>query len=115
VTDPRPRKAWVLLANDPRSYREAIATVISQTRPDVVVETADPGVLDERITPPIPDMVVCSKATGAVRSKVPVWVELYPDHGSRSLVSIRGSLEEHDDMKLTDLLAIVDRAVDLPA
>lgn len=89
--------------------------VIRQSRPDVVVETADPGALDERIESPIPEMVVCSEATVAVRSKVPVWVELYPGHGSRSLASIRGSLEEHDDIQLPDLLAIVDRAVDSPA
>lgn len=104
-----------MLANDPRSYREAMAAVIRQAHPDVVVETADPGALDERTTPPVPDLVVCSGATGAVRSRVPIWVELYPDYGSRSVASIRGKLEVYDDMQLSDLLAIVDRAVDLPA
>ncbi len=113
--DPGSRKARVLLANDPRSYREAMAAVIRKTRPDVEVETADPGVLDKRITSPTLDMVVCSEATGAVRSKVPVWVELYPEHGARSVASIRGKQEEYDDVQLPDLLAIIDRAVDVPA
>lgn len=115
LNDPGSRKAHVLLANDPRSYREAMAVVIRKTRPDVEVETADPSVLDERITPPTPDMVICSKVTGAVKSKVPVWVELYPEHGARSVASIRGKHEEYDEIQLPDLLAILDRAVDVPA
>jgi len=107
-----PRKVRVVLANDPRSYREAMAAVIRHARPGVVVETADPEALDAFMTSPGPDMVVCSEVTDAVRSKVPVWVELYPEHGSHSFASIRGDLQEHDDMQLPDLLAIVDRAVD---
>ena len=56
-------------------------------------------------------MVICSEATDTVRSEVPVWVELYPGHGSRSLVSIEGRYEEYEDIQLPDLLAILDRAV----
>ena len=111
-TEAPSRKARIVLANDPRSYREAMAEVIRRTRPGLLVETTDPASLDAFIAPPGPDMVVCSEATDLVRSKVPVWVELYPDHGSHSLASIRGDLEKHEDMQLPDLLAIVDRALD---
>ena len=106
------RKARVLLANDPRSYREAMAAVIRHARPGVVVKTAEPEALDAFITSLGPDMVVCSEATEAVRSRVPVWVELYRDHGPHSVASVRGELEEHDNMQLPDLLALVDRALE---
>lgn len=111
-TGPPQRKAQVLLVNNPRSYREAMAAVIRHARPDVVVETADPEALDAFMTSPGPDMVVCSEATDALIESVPVWVELYRDHGSLSLASIRGDLEEHDNIELPDLLALVDRALD---
>ena len=111
-TDPRlPDKARVLLANEPRAYRETIATVIGQMREDVEVETAAPDALDGAVRRSHPRMVICSEATDTVRSEVPVWVELYPGHGSRSLASIEGRREEYEDIQLSDLLDILDRAL----
>jgi hypothetical protein len=111
-TDPRlPDKARVLLANEPRAYRETIAAVIEQMREDVEVETAVPVALDDAVRRSRPRMVICSEATETVRSEVPVWVELYPGHGSRSLASIEGRREEYEDIQLSDLLDILDRAL----
>lgn len=112
--DSRAHKTRILLANVPRAYREAIAHAIGRLRPDVEVETAEPADLDDSIRRSAPEVVVCSEATETVRSNTPVWVELYPEHGSRSLVSIAGEHEEYDDIQLPDLLSIVDRAKDLP-
>lgn len=112
--DSRARRTRVLLANTPRSYRETIAHATRRLRPDVEVETTEPGDLDSSVRRFAPDMVVCSEATEAVRSSVPVWVELYPEYGSRSVASIAGELEEYADIELGELLAILDRADALP-
>lgn len=56
-----------------------------------------------------PDMVVCSTATEAVRA-APVWVELYPEHGPVSVVSVSGGCEEVEDIELPKLLELVDQA-----
>ena len=53
----------VLMANEPRAYREGIAAVIGQLRPVVEVETVEPDALDDSIERFSPDMVICSKAT----------------------------------------------------
>ena len=106
-------RARVVLANEPRSYREAVAEAIRSLRPSTEVETVEPDNLDAAIGRSVPDMVVCSKATGVVRRTVPVWVELYPEHGARSFVSIGGTLTEYGEIQLPDLLDIVDRAVEL--
>ena len=104
------RKARVLLANETRSYREAMAEAIRLLRPGVEVTTVEPVELDRSIRQLVPDMVVCSEATDTVKASVPVWVELYPQHGARSFANIGGKREEYDEIQLPNLLSIIDRA-----
>jgi hypothetical protein len=106
----RPR---VLMANEPRAYREGIAAVISQLRPAVQVETVDPDALDDSIKHYVPDMVICSKATETLKGRVRVWVELYPENGAISVASISGRRVEYTEIQLPDLLSIVDKAEEL--
>jgi hypothetical protein len=83
----RPR---VLMANEPRAYREGIAAVIGQLRPAVEIEIVEPNALDDSIKRCVPDMVICSKATETLKDRVRVWVELYPENGAISLANIGG-------------------------
>lgn len=104
-------KPRVLLANEPRSYRQAIAGVLRELRPGVEFEEAEPEELDRRVVRRAPQLVICSRATPTVRAAAPSWVELYKDHGSLSSVSIRREQSTVEEMELSDLLLIVDRAV----
>ncbi|HET7269466.1 MAG TPA: hypothetical protein VFI90_00125 [Rubrobacter sp.] len=106
----RPR---VLMANEPRAYREGIAAVIGQLRPEVEVTTVEPSALDASINRFSPDMVICSKATDALKGRVRVWVELYPENAAWSVASIGGKRMEYDEIQLPDLLFIVDKAEEL--
>ena len=106
----RPR---VLMANEPRAYREGIAAVISQLRPTVEVETVEPDALDASIKRYVPDMVICSKATQTLKGRVRVWVELYPENGAISVANIGGRRIEYTEIQLPDLLSIVDKAGEL--
>ena len=106
----RPR---VLMANEPRAYREGIAAVIGQLRPGVEVETVEPHALDASIERFSPDMVICSKATAALEGGVRVWVELYPDNDASSVANIGGRRTEYAEIQLPDLLSIVDKAEEL--
>ena len=108
----RPR---VLMANEPRAYREGIAAVIGQLRPAVEVETVEPSALDESIKRLSPDMVICSKATETLKGRVRVWVELYPENGALSVANIGGRRMEYTEIQLPDLLSIVDKAEELAA
>ena len=98
------------MANEPRAYREGIAEVFRQLRPNVEVVTAEPEEIEDRILRLVPDMVICSDATDVVHERVPLWVELYPDYGSRSVVSIEGRRTTIEEIQLSDLLSIVDSA-----
>jgi hypothetical protein len=103
----------VLMANEPRAYREGIAAVISQLRPGVEIETVEPNALDTSIERFSPDMVICSKATEALKGGVRVWVELYPENAAFSVASIGGRRMEYTEIQLPDLLSIVDKAEEL--
>jgi hypothetical protein len=102
-----------LMANEPRAYREGIAAVISQLRPEVEIEIVEPDALDSSIERFSPDMVICSKATDALKSGVRVWVELYPENAPLSVASIGGRRMEYAEIQLPDLLSIVDKAEEL--
>ena len=106
------RTVRVLMANEPRAYREVIAAAIRELRPGVEVITVEPDDLEGSIPRLAPDIVVCNRATGPVRDRVPVWVELYPDYAPWSVVSVRGVRSTLADIQLPDILSIVDRTAD---
>lgn len=103
----------VLMANEPRAYRESISEALCALCPGVGVTSVQPDALEKSVTLHVPHVVVCSEIVPIVRRTVPIWVELYPEHSSKSIVSIEGQLTEVEDIQLPDLLSIVDRARDL--
>ncbi|QIN79384.1 hypothetical protein GBA65_13655 [Rubrobacter marinus] len=102
-------KLRVLMTNEPRSYREAIALALETARPQADVLTAGPGALDPEVRRFAPRLVICSRVTAFVQAEVPVWVELYPDHGPDSIVSFAGQRSRIPGMELDDLIRIFDR------
>ena len=98
-----------MLANEPR-YRESIAQVFRQLRTDVGVMTAKPDELENRVLRLAPEMANFSEATGVVRERVPVWVELYPGYGPESVVGADEERSTIEEMQLSNLLSAVDRA-----
>ena len=105
-----PRKVLVLLANEPRAYRESIAQVFRQLRPNVELMTAEPDELEELVLLLAPEMVIFSEATGVVRERVPVWVELFPGYGPKFVVGVGEERSTIEEIQLSDLLSVVDRA-----
>lgn len=99
----------MLLANEPRAYREVIAETIRSLRPEIEVLEAEPASLEESLRSLAPDMVVCARSPGPA-CEIPVWVELYPGGGPVSVVSVAGGRREIEGIELREILALVDRA-----
>jgi hypothetical protein len=110
----RPREVLVLLANEPRAYRESIAQVFRQLRPNVEVVIAEPDELEDRVLSLAPQMAIFSEATGLVRELVPIWVELYPGYGPRSVIGVGEERSTIEEIELSDLLSIVDSTGSAP-
>lgn len=98
----------VLVATEFRSYREAIAHVIRSSHPDVEVLVAEPDGLDLELSRGHTGFVICSHTTPLTEATVPVWVELHPDDGPVSRVSVRGQTRTVEELQLNDLLELLE-------
>ena len=99
----------VLMANELASYRQTIALVLRELRPDVEVIETDSGTLNQQVLRMSPDLVICSRVTSLVKDRVPNWVELYPECRPLSTFCIGGKSSTVDDVQLSDLLVLIDR------
>ena len=99
----------LLLANEPRSYREAMAGAFRVLKPNAEVFVVDPDALDAEVEHLRPQLVICSRVTPTVEIRSVSWVELYPEHGSVSVVSVGGERSTVTGIELADLLWVIDR------
>ena len=106
-----PSAPAILLANDPRAYREALTEAIRALRPAIDVHLGDPETLDVVTAMLRPALVICSEVTETVRALAPAWALLYPDGAPIVETHIHGRDATQADMELAELLALVDEAV----
>jgi hypothetical protein len=67
----------IVVANEPRSYREAMAVAWQVLRPEVEVILAEPRDLDAEVARLDPQLVLCSRLTEGLRAGSRAWVVLY--------------------------------------
>jgi len=99
----------ILLANEPRSYRETFADTFRALRPNVEVITVEPDALEEATLRLRPDVVVCSRTTPAIRAATRSWMEVRVEG---ELLIVRTSdpgRSPAPNPGLESLLAFVDR------
>jgi hypothetical protein len=92
-----------------------MAHALRTFRPELRVDEAEPAALERELRREVPHLVVCRRATPAVRRAAPAWIELYPDHGPLCSFSVGGQSSTVQGMNLADMLSLVDRATRLPA
>jgi len=103
----------VLVANEPRLYRDVIAATLAELRPQSSILVADPPDLDAAILRHRPDFVVCSGLTDAVQSGAVAWAVLYPAGARHADVGLgRARLTLHP-VQLDALLVLLDCAASL--
>lgn len=108
----RSRTTLILVANEPRAYREVLFDALRILRPLAEVVVADPRDLDAEVERRAPNLVVCSRLTGTVEALCPAWIELYPDGSQRATARLGRERVSQDGLDLKGLLALVDRATD---
>lgn len=99
----------VLIANDPRAYRETIAVAIGMLCPDASVIVVDPDKLDESISEHKPEVVLSSHLTPLMESRVTTWAVLYADGEESALVQIDGRRKAVSNLELTGIVRLVDQ------
>lgn len=99
-----------LIANDLRSYREALSIALRELRPEVEVFESEMLYLDHEVRRLLPNVVICSNVTNLVKDRILHWIELYPDCESKVTISSFGKQRVLEDIPLSDILSLVDEA-----
>jgi hypothetical protein len=100
----------VLVANEPRAYRESITLALTALRPRADVIAVEPDELDAEVRRQHPDVAVCSHLSPTVEASVPTWVLLYPDGANVAVVSIAGERSMTGRLELEDLAEVIGPA-----
>ncbi len=102
------RKMRILMANEPRSYREVMATILQELVPNVEASLAEPEALDREVARLAPDLVICSQATQTVHNAGLSWIALYPEGSNHPVISVRGRRWRVLKPTLDDVFAVID-------
>lgn len=97
-----------VLANEPRSYREAVYGTLKRLRPGITLTLVEPEDLDQEVLGNEPHLVVCSRVTTAVEQSSCSWIELYPDDSSCMIVNTAGERTVFANPKFETLLSAID-------
>ena len=100
----------LLVAMEPRSYREAIGTFLRSVRAPMKVSIVDPNSLDAELVCFAPDLVFSSRPNPSSARDWPAWLEFHSGgYGQSVTLYLDGEYSEIHDTNLEDLLWVVDR------
>ena len=102
----------VLIAIEPRSYRQVIGQAIQALRPHMEV-VLDPDTLGAGVTRLDPDLVFANRPDNSAPTGRPAWVEFRPYEEPPARVCLAGRTWELEQVELSDLLSIVDEAEEI--
>jgi hypothetical protein len=103
----------VLLAIEPRIYREAIGQSIRALRPHVGVTVLDPDMLAAGLRRLEPELVFANRPFSYAPTGRSAWVEFLPYEEPPARVCLAGRRWELEEVELEDLLSIVDETEEL--
>lgn len=100
----------VLLAFDPRLYREAVARMLWEMRPHLAIISTGPDGLDGELERLEPHLVLLDGAPSRVPTDVLAWVRVTTADQLDAIVCVDGRYSHIERMRVDDLLAIIDEA-----
>jgi hypothetical protein len=101
----------VVLANEPRAYRDSLSVALRMLRPDTHVIVTEPCRLDEAVVNHEPMVVICSELTATVERKVKTWMVLYPEGETTAEQHVGGERSRVEGIDLAGIAHLIDRAI----
>jgi hypothetical protein len=98
----------MLVANEPRAYREALAAALQELQPHIEVICIEPADLDRNVCQYSPRLVLCSRLTEAVETCCDAWILLYPDRANRAVISVAGRRTVVTNIEFSHVLSVID-------
>ena len=99
----------VLLANEPRAYRETLAAALRYLRPHHEVVDRGPDGLNGDLARLQPHLVVGSDIDHPPMAELLAWILLYPRGEAHVVVCVGSEQRIASDLTLEELLAVVDQ------
>lgn len=100
----------VVVANEPRSYREAFAAAFQALRPHLEVIVIEPEDLYREVRRTHPQIVVCGRITSDLKNRIPYWIEFYVEDETITVQSNVQTASTGAEVGFGDLIAIIDEA-----
>jgi hypothetical protein len=98
----------ILIANEPRVYREVLEQTFAALRPHFEVTAVEPDDLDGAIAHLRPHVVFSSQITFTMTTGPFTWIVLYPEGERVVVLDIAGRQTVTADIEFERLIAIVD-------
>ena len=109
----RTSETRILVATEPRAYREVMAGALQELRPRIEVVVVEPDDLDAALTRLRPHLVVSSRSVETLGDCPLAWVVVYPDGETTALICVNGRRTTLGDLPFERLLSVVDEATGL--
>lgn len=106
----------ILVTVKPKMYRETLALVLHEHRPDAEVMLAPPGSVDGEAVDFGPDLLVRNDDDGAAPdylNAVACRIEILFTDGMGARINLDGRVQKVEDMDVDDLLAVLDEVEEL--
>ena len=103
----------VLVATEPRAYREVMAGALQELRPSAEILLVEPDDLEAALTLMRPRLVVSSRSVETLRDCPLAWVVVYPNGETTALICVNGRRTTLGDLPFERLLSVVDDAAGL--
>ena len=101
-------KVRILVANEPRLYREAFASVFRMSRPYVEVIAAEHEEIDNQVSRFHPDLVICEHVTPTVQRVARSWIAVRVENDEFIATSNSSALSTRTNAELNDFLSVID-------
>ena len=98
----------VIVAIEPRSYRQAMGQAIRALRPHVEVVVLEPSTLQAGVKRLDPELVFANRPDACAPTGRTAWVEFLPYEEPPARVCLAGRRRELGEVELSDLLSLVD-------
>lgn len=103
----------VIVAIEPRSYRQVIGEVIQALRPHLEVTILDPITLRAGVERLDPELVLSNQPDTFASTERSAWVEFLPYEQPPARICLAGQRRELEAVELEDLLSMVDETEEL--
>ncbi|HET8522394.1 MAG TPA: hypothetical protein VFL82_04115 [Thermomicrobiales bacterium] len=103
----------IIIANEPRFYREVIAAGLKLLRAHIEITVVDPADIIASVAQLQPQLLVCSELTDSLAAASPTWILLPIDDRDPVVFNVGGERTTSGSIEFQDLLSAIDLAEQL--